>query len=111
MRPRSIWLGLVLLAIAACGLLDASGLVASSDTIGQWWPLAVVTWPVAEMLADRKVTAIGAICVGVGVALLTDVQEWVGDLYVWSILAGLAGVAILAAAGFRREQQDGGRTS
>ena len=35
MKPGSVWLGIVLLAVGACGLLDAAGVVDSSQTIGQ----------------------------------------------------------------------------
>jgi len=39
MKPGSLWVGIVLLAVGACGLLDAAGVVDSGQTIGQWWPL------------------------------------------------------------------------
>ena len=45
-----------LLAVGVCGILDAAGVVDSSQTIGLWWPLAVVAWPLGEMAAARRVT-------------------------------------------------------
>ena len=48
MKPGTVWIAIVLLALGVCGILDAAGVVDSSQTIGQWWPLAVVGWAVAE---------------------------------------------------------------
>ena len=81
-----------------CGFLDAAGVVDSAQTIGQWWPLAIVGWPLVEMAAARRVTLGGAICAAVGVTLLADVQAWAGDVVVWSSLAAFVGAAILVAA-------------
>ena len=49
MKAGSVWFGIVLVAVGVCGFLDAAGVVDSAQTIGQWWPLAIVGWPLAEM--------------------------------------------------------------
>jgi len=110
MKAGSVWLGVVLVAVGLCGFLDAAGLVDSAPTIGQWWPLAIIGWPLVEMAAARRITLGGAICAAVGVTLLADVQAWASDVVVWSSLAAFVGIAILAAAVWRREHQDGGAT-
>lgn len=98
MRFDNIWIALVLLGLGVCGILDATGLVESSRTIGQWWPLAVIGWPVTGMLAARRVTFAGVACAAIGLTLLADEQQWSSDLLVWSVLALFLGGAILAAA-------------
>ena len=109
MRPSTVWIAIVLLAVGVCGILDAAGVVASSQTIAQWWPLAIVGWALLEMLAERRITLGGVICAAVGVTLLADTQHWAGDAVVWSSLAIVIGVAVLVHAGLgRRDRHDGG---
>ena len=109
MKAGSVWFGAVLVAVGLCGFLDAAGVVDSAQTIGQWWPLAIIGWPLVEMAAARRVTLGGAICAAVGVTLLADVQAWASDMVVWSSLAAFVGAAILVAAVARRhEPQNGG---
>ena len=108
MKAGSAWFGIVLVAVGICGFLDAAGAVDSAQTIGQWWPLAIVGWPLAEMAAAKRVTLGGAICAAVGLTLLADVQAWASDIVVWSGLAAFVGAAILVAAASRREPQNGG---
>jgi hypothetical protein len=110
MKPGAVWVGIVLLAVGICGLLDAAGVVDSSQTIGQWWPLAVIGWPLTEMVTTRRVTLGGVVCAAVGLALLADAQQWMSDVVVWSGLAAFVGLAVLATAFSRRhgEQVVGG---
>ena len=108
MKAGSVWFGIVLVAVGICGFLDAAGVVDSAQTIGQWWPLAIVGWPLVEMADARRVTLGGAICAAVGLTLLADVQAWASDVVVWSSLAAFVGAAILVAAASRREPHNGG---
>lgn len=98
MKAGSVWLGVVLVAVGLCGFLDAAGVVDSAETIGQWWPLAIVGWPLIEMAATRRVSLGGVICAAVGLTLLADVQAWAADVVVWSSLAAFVGTAIVVAA-------------
>jgi sugar phosphate permease len=95
MKPCTVWIAIVLLALGVCGILDAAGVVDSSQTIGQWWPIAIVGWAVAEMLGKRRVTLGGIVCAAVGLALLADAQAWVSGMLLWSCLAIAIGLAIL----------------
>lgn len=104
MKPGSVWVGIVLLAAGVCGLLDAAGVVDSSQTIGHWWPLAVIGWPLVEMSAARRVTLSGVVCVAVGLTLLADQQQWANDVAVWSGLAAFVGLAVLTVAVYRRRE-------
>ena len=106
MKAGAVWLGIVLVAVGACGLLEAAGVVDSARTIGQWWPLAVIGWPLVEMAAARRLTALGVVCAAVGVALLADVQGWTSDTLVWSGLALAVGLTVLATAVAKRRQRD-----
>ena len=105
MKPGTIWIAIVLLAVGVCGILDAAGVVDSSQTIGQWWPLAIVGWAVAGMLEEHHVTLGGVICAAVGLTLLADAQAWVGDTLVWSSLAVFIGLAVLFDAALHRGER------
>lgn len=105
MKPGTLWIAAALLAIGVCGILDATGLVESSRTIGQWWPLAVIGWPLTEMIAARRVTLGGVVCIAVGLTLLTDQLALAADGLVWSALAAFIGSAILVDALLRRNER------
>jgi sugar phosphate permease len=106
-NPTTAWLGLMFLALGVFGILDATGILDSSQTIGQWWPVAIIGWPLAEMLTTRRVSIGGIICVAVGFALLADEQAWAADTLVWSSLAVFIGVILMYTAR-RREPDDAG---
>jgi sugar phosphate permease len=108
MRPSTVWIAIVLLALGACGILDAAGVVQSSQTIGQWWPLAVVGWAISEMLATRRVTLGGVICAAMALTLLADDQAWASGALLWSSFAISMGLAILVSAAFRRDEHRNG---
>ena len=107
MKPNTIWIAIVLLALGVCGILDAAGVVDSSQTIGQWWPLAIVGWAVADMLGERRVTLGGVICAAIGLTLLADAQAWASDTLVWSSLAIFIGLAMLVGAALSRADRAG----
>jgi hypothetical protein len=101
MKPSSLVIAAALLAVGVCGILDAAAVVDSSQTIGQWWPLAVVAWPLAEMATARRMTLGGGVCMAVGLTLLADAQGWASDAFVWSSLALFVGFAIIVDAALR----------
>ena len=105
MKPGTLWIGAVLLAIGVCGILDATGFVESSQTIGTWWPLAVIGWPLTEMVAARRVTLGGVICLAIGLTLLADELALADDGLVWSMLAAFIGLAILVDAVVKRDER------
>jgi hypothetical protein len=107
MKPSTVWIAIVLLALGVCGILDAAGVVASSQTIAQWWPLAIVGWALTAMFYERRATLAGVICVAIGMTLLADAQAWVSDTLVWSSLVVLIGLAMLIGAGLSRGDRAG----
>jgi sugar phosphate permease len=108
MKPSTVWIAIVLLALGVCGILDAAGVVDSSQTIAQWWPLAVIGWAVSEMLVARRLTLGGVICAAVGLTLLADAQAWANGTFLWSALAITLGLAILVDASRRRSEPRNG---
>jgi hypothetical protein len=110
MRPTTIWIAGALLVLGVCGILDAAGVVDSAQTIGQWWPVAIVGWAVAEMAGERRGTLGGVICSAIGVTLLADTQAWSSDAVLWSALAIVLGAAILTA-GLRSGRRHTGAAS
>lgn len=97
MSPVRLWFGLVFLAMGILGILHAAEVVAWSQTFEEWWPIAIVGWGVADMLADRRITVGGMLIAAIGVTLLADEQGWAVEALVWSALFLLAGGAILLA--------------
>jgi sugar phosphate permease len=102
MKPSTAWIAIVLLALGICGILDATGVAESSQTIGQWWPVAILGWAASQMLTVRRVTLGGVICAAIGLTLLADTQAWASDALLWSSLAIAIGLAILVEASLRR---------
>jgi len=103
----SSWIGVVLVALGVCGFLDAAGIVDSSQTIGQWWPLVIVAWAAIDMLKAGRITAWGIGWSAVGVALLADAQQWASDVVIWSALAVFVGALMLAGALGRLHKANG----
>jgi hypothetical protein len=110
MKPSTFWIAIVLLALGVCGILDAAGVVQSSQTIGQWWPLAVIGWAAFEMLTGRRVTLGGVICAAIGLVLLADAQAWASGALLWSSLAITTGLVILVGVSLRRGDHGNGDT-
>jgi hypothetical protein len=110
MKPGTVWIAIVLLALGVCGILDAAGVVDSSQTIAQWWPLAIIGWAITEMLVERRVTVGGVVCAAIGLTLMADAQAWASDTLVWSSLALFIGLALLVGPalgrGDRAERED-----
>ena len=102
MKPSTVWIAIVLLALGVCGILDAAGIADTSQTIAQWWPIAIVGWAVTAMIGERRVTLGGVICAAIGMTLLADAQAWASGAVVWSALAIALGLAILVDASLRR---------
>jgi hypothetical protein len=99
MKPTRIWLGMLFVALGVFGVLDATGVLAWNDTVGQWWPVAIIAFGFAEMATERRVTFGQAIITAIGVALLADQQNWASDTVIWSLLLGGIGLAILFGRG------------
>ena len=108
MRPGTVWTASVLLALGICGVLDAAGVVPSSQTIGQWWPVAIIAWAALETLAARRLTLGAVICAAIGLGLLADVQAWAADALLWSLLAIAIGLAVLVDASLDRSERRSG---
>ncbi|MGW4213562.1 LiaF transmembrane domain-containing protein [Lentzea sp. NPDC004789] len=106
MKPVRLWVGLVLLALGAFGILDALGVLDSGPVIADWWPLAVVVLGLVAMVAERRVSLGPVVIVVLGLVLLAGTLDWTtGDLLLPTVLAGV-GVAVLI--GLRRHH--GSRT-
>jgi LiaF transmembrane domain len=108
MKPSSVWLAAVLLTAGVCGILDSTGVLPWSETVGQWWPLAIVGWAVADMATQGRLTFGGVICAGIGLTLLADVQAWASDALLWSAFALFAGSAVLIEAALKRNGSHAG---
>jgi hypothetical protein len=97
MGPRRIFMGLVFLALGVLGLFAVGGAVDWDRTVERWWPIAIVGWGVAEVIADRRVTLFDAFLIAIGLTLLADEQAWTVDGVLWSALFLFTGGAILLA--------------
>lgn len=101
MKPTRAWLGFTLAALGVIGVLDTVGVSDWDATVGAWWPVAIIGWGIADMLGDRRMTVGGVVISGVGLALLVNLQDWMAEGLIWSVLLLLIGGVILVN-GLRR---------
>ena len=99
MKPTRIWLGLVFLALGVFGVLDVTGVLAWDTSVGQWWPVAIIAFGVADMATEHRITLGPVIITAIGLALLADQQNWASDTLIWSLLLGGIGLGILLGRG------------
>jgi hypothetical protein len=113
MRLMRAWIGVVVLTIGVLTLLDATGVLNAGDTIGRWWPLAVIGAGVIGMIPRRRVGAGPAIVVLIGVVLLADQQGWTRSDLLGPAILVLVGIGLLAGIRPRRAltNQANGRES
>ncbi len=95
MSRSGLWIGVVLVAAGLCGMLDVAGIASWSQTMGEWWPLILVAWPVSEMIAARAVTLSALVWSGLGIALLSDGRQWTSGALTWSAFVAFVGIAVL----------------
>lgn len=95
MSPVRVWFGLVFLAMGVLAILDATGAVSWSTAFDGWWPVAIVGWGLADVVAHRRFELGGVVIAVIGCALLAEQQAWAGEALVWSVLFLLVGAAIL----------------
>jgi hypothetical protein len=79
MNPMRIWLASLLLALGLFGILDVTGTLAWDESVGQWWPLAIIAFALAEMVVARRVTLDPVIIAAIGVGLLASEQRWASE--------------------------------
>jgi len=73
MKPVRMWVGVVLITLGVIAILDAIGTLDWDRTVGEWWPVAIIGWGLAETIQDRtfqtRNTAMDAL-----VALIGDIK-------------------------------------
>lgn len=106
MKPIRLWIGLVLVTLGAFGILDATGTLDASETIDEWWPVAIVGLGIIGMLVERRISLGPAIVVVVGVLLLADQQEWTDEDLFGPVLLVAIGLVVLSGI-WRRRPADG----
>jgi hypothetical protein len=93
MRLVRVWIGLVLLALGAIGILAATGV--GTGGVADWWPIAVIGLGFAAMLGRRRVSLGPLVIVAFGFVLLADRQSWTeADLFGPAVLVVL-GLTVL----------------
>jgi len=107
MRLFRIWVGLVLLLLGVFGILDAAGIVGFGDSIGLWWPVAVIGLGLAAMWSQRRISLGPVILVFLGVALLAGQLQWTGKDLFWPAVLVVSGLAVLAGLRHRRRPSHG----
>lgn len=106
MKPIRLWIGLVLVTLGAFGILDATGTLDASETIDEWWPVAIVGLGIIGMLVERRISLGPAIVVVAGVLLLADQQEWTDEDLFGPVLLVAIGLVVLSGI-WRRRPADG----
>jgi LiaF transmembrane domain len=103
--PARAWIGLMFLTLGVLGILALTGALNWDQTVGEWWPVAIIGWPIAEMLAARRISIDGTIVVSIGLTLLADEQDWAVQGLMWTLLFLYVGTAILLAPTLRRRHE------
>ncbi len=106
MSGTRLWIGLMFLVLGVLGVLAIAGILDWDQTVGEWWPVAIIGWPVSEMIAKRHISVDGIVIAGIGLALLADEQRWAAGSVIWTALFLLIGVAVLAEP-FRKHGSKG----
>ena len=104
MRPLRMWAGLIFLALGILGILAMTGTLDWDKTVGEWWPVAIIGWGLAEMLSERSFDLEWSIVAGFGVVLLADEQGWAVEGLMWTMLFLFIGASILIAPTLRKRQ-------
>jgi hypothetical protein len=95
LRPNRAWWGLVFVALGGLGVLHVAGVLDWNQTVGHWWPMAIIGWPIAEMLTAQRFSTTAAVVAVVGLGLLADEQHWTARGIIWSAVFVAIGAAIL----------------
>lgn len=99
MRPVRLWIGLVLLALGAFLVLDATGTLEAGPAINRWWPMAIVGLGVVAMIGQRRIAFWPTVITLFGLVILADQQNWAtGDLIGPAILILIGGAALFGFA-------------
>lgn len=88
------YIGLVVVGLGVVWLLDQLGAVDGGDTIGRWWPLALIGLGVVQIASDRSSLAGSVPVVAAGMLLLGVTTGATGD-----IPLGILGPVVLIGAG------------
>jgi hypothetical protein len=110
MKPIRLWIGLVLLTLGVFGILDATGTVEASETIGRWWPVAIIGLGLIGMAVDRRISLGPTIVVAIGFLLLADQQDWTNQDLFGPVLLIVIGLVVLSGL-WRRPAETGRRES
>jgi predicted membrane protein len=93
-----ILLGLVVITVGVLFLLDSAGVLNAGDTIGHWWPLAIVALGLLQ-LAQRPSTLTGSLLLilagGVLLLFTTDAVQGNAWGYIWPLAVIAAGIVVL----------------
>ena len=102
MKPVRLWIGLVLLTFGVFGILDAAGALESSETIDQWWPVAIIGLGVIGMGVERRIAIGPTIVVVIGVLVLADAQDWTDEDLFGPVILSAIGLIVLSGLWRRR---------
>jgi len=103
MNAGRVSVGAILVALGVVFVLDANEIVAAGDTIGSWWPVAIIVLGVFHVLDRRRLATGSVVLVLVGGTLLAVTTGAFGadtwDL-VWP--AALIGAGVWLVVGWGR---------
>jgi hypothetical protein len=108
MKPIRLWIGLVLVTLGVFGILDATGTLDAGETIGRWWPAAIIGLGLVAMAVDRRISLGPTIVVAIGFLLLADQQDWTNQDLFGPVLLVVMGLVVLAGI-WRKPVESGHR--
>jgi len=104
MNAGRVFLGAILVAVGVIFILDANEVLVAGDTIGSWWPAAIMGLGIFHAIDRRKITTGSAVLVIVGGVLLAITTNVFGAEtwgLVWPIALIGAGVWLVLGWGRR----------
>jgi hypothetical protein len=90
--------GMTLIGIGTVFFLDANGTLDAGETLGRWWPVAVVLLGALQVASERRLTLVTAALIGVGLLLLAGTTGVLGSAdwgLVWPLALIVAGLGVL----------------
>jgi len=98
MSVTRIWISSILIIVGGLFLLEAIEVIDAGQTIGDWWPLAIVGAGLLELLMGRPRHWLGPlVLMAIGSLILLRTTDTVTDFgpVVWAVIFIVVGLAIL----------------
>jgi hypothetical protein len=105
MSVTRVWIGSILVVVGGLFLLEAVDVLDAGETIGTWWPLALIGAGVLELLMGHPRHWVGpSVLMAIGGLILLRTTETITDFgpAVWAVILIILGLGVLTRSLFRQ---------